>query len=63
MKKEGVNITVEDGTLTISGERKFDQKIKKDHPLALALDSQDEVESACHLHGAAGPADRRTREM
>jgi HSP20 family protein len=34
--KEDVRITLEDGTLIITGERKFDQNSKKNHPLALA---------------------------
>src|SRR5690349_12245461 len=36
VKKEDVRITLEEGTLIITGERKFDQNSKKDHPLALA---------------------------
>ena len=36
VKKEDVRITLEEGTLIITGERKFDQNSKKDHPSALA---------------------------
>jgi HSP20 family protein len=36
VKKEDVEITVENGTVTITGEREFDRNSKKDHPLALA---------------------------
>ena len=36
VKKEDVRITMEDGTLTITGARKFDQNSKRDHPLPLA---------------------------
>jgi HSP20 family protein len=36
VKKEDVRIILEDGTLIITGERKFDQNSKKGHPLALA---------------------------
>jgi len=36
VKKEDVRITLENGTLTITGERKFDQNSKKDEPLALS---------------------------
>jgi HSP20 family protein len=36
VKKEDVKFTMENGTLTIIGERKFDQNSKKDRPLALA---------------------------
>jgi HSP20 family protein len=36
VKKEDVEIILENGTLTITGERKFDQNRKKDHPMPLA---------------------------
>ena len=36
VKKEDVKISMEDGMLTITGARKFDQNSKKDHPLPLA---------------------------
>jgi HSP20 family protein len=36
VQKQDVRITLENGTLIITGERKFDQNSKKDHPLALA---------------------------
>lgn len=36
VKKEDVKITLEDGTLIITGARKFDQNSKKNHPLPLA---------------------------
>jgi len=36
VKKEDVEIILEDGTLTITGERKFDRNSKKDQPIALA---------------------------
>ena len=36
VKKEGVKITMDDGMLTITGERKFGQNNKKDRPPALA---------------------------
>lgn len=36
VKKEDVKITMADGTLTITGARKFDQNSRKDHPLPLA---------------------------
>ena len=36
VKKEDVEIILEDGTLTITGERKFDQNSKRDHPIALS---------------------------
>jgi HSP20 family protein len=36
VKKEDVKITLENGTLTITGERKFDQNGKKDEPPALS---------------------------
>lgn len=36
VKKEDVKITLEDGTLTITGERKFDQNNKRDYPHGLA---------------------------
>ena len=31
IKKEDVSVTVENSTLTLSGERKFDVEVKKDH--------------------------------
>ena len=36
VKKEDVKITLENGTLIITGERKFDQNSKKDEPPALS---------------------------
>ena len=36
VKKEGVKITLENGRLTITGEREFDRNSKKDHPQPLA---------------------------
>lgn len=35
VKKDHVKITLENGTLTITGERKFDQNSRKDEPPAL----------------------------
>lgn len=37
VKKEDIKITSQDGTLVITGERKFDQNVKKNHPRALAI--------------------------
>ena len=39
VKKEDVRITLENGTLIITGERKFDQNSKKDEPPALSYGS------------------------
>jgi HSP20 family protein len=36
VKKEDVKITIEDGTLTITGDRKFDQNRKTDNPVERA---------------------------
>jgi HSP20 family protein len=36
VKKEDVKITMEDGTLTITGERKFEKNSKKNHRVARA---------------------------
>jgi len=51
VKKEDVKITMEDGMLTITGERKFDRNSKKDHPLGLA--------NGCFAHDFAVPNDAR----
>ena len=51
VKKEDVKITLEDGMLTITGERKFDRNRKKDHPLGLA--------NGCFAHSFAVPNDAR----
>ena len=50
VKKEDVKITMEDGMLTITGERKFDRNSKKDHS-ALA--------NGCFAHSFAVPNDAR----
>jgi HSP20 family protein len=51
VKKEDVKIAMEDGMLTITGERKFDRNSKKDHPLGLA--------NGCFAHNFAVPNDAR----
>jgi HSP20 family protein len=51
VKKEHVKITMENGMLTITGERKFDRNRKKDHPRGLAL--------GCFAHSFVVPNDAR----
>jgi HSP20 family protein len=36
VKKQDVNIAIEDGKLTITGDRNFDRNSKKDHPIVHA---------------------------
>ncbi|MGA2867024.1 MAG: Hsp20/alpha crystallin family protein [Verrucomicrobiota bacterium] len=51
VKKEDMRITMDDGTLTITGDRKFDQNSRKDH----------RVERACgsFVHSFSLPEDAR----
>lgn len=51
VKKEDVRIALEDGMLIITGERKFNQNSKKDHPLGLA--------NGCFAHSFSVPNDAR----
>jgi len=51
VKKEDVRITLEEGALIITGERKFAQNSKKDHPEALAC--------GCFAHSFVIPNDAR----
>jgi HSP20 family protein len=51
VKREDVKIIIETGTLTITGERKFDQNSKKNHPRSLACGR--------FMHCFAVPSDAR----